>query len=134
MIGLGCGARSYTSLLHYSFDYAVSASEVRGIIDAYVGTSDFSRAEVGYRLDSDEGARRFLIQSLLQAAGMERGDAFERFGGELEVLEARGFLDPAAVADGWLRLSAEGLAWSDAVGPMFFSEAARAAMRAYELK
>ena len=25
---------------------------------------------------------------------------FERFGGELEVLEARGFLDSAAVADG----------------------------------
>jgi oxygen-independent coproporphyrinogen III oxidase len=134
MIGLGCGARSYTSSLHYSFDYAVSASEVRGIIDEYVGTGDFSRAEVGYRLDEEERARRLLIQSLLQADGMERGDAFERFGGELEVLSARGFLDSAAAAQDWLRLSAEGLAWSDAVGPMFFSEAVRAAMRAYELK
>jgi oxygen-independent coproporphyrinogen-3 oxidase len=40
----------------------------------------------------------------------------------------------SAALDGRLRLSAEGLAWSDAVGPMFFSEAVRAAMRAYELK
>ena len=152
MIGLGCGARSYTSSLHYSFDYAVSASEVRGIIDAYVGAGDFSRAEVGYRLDGEEKARRFLIQSLLQAEGLAAGEAgeaveaVERFGGEMEALRARGFLESgagmlgeagaagSAALDGRLRLSAEGLAWSDAVGPMFFSEAVRAAMRAYELK
>lgn len=132
MIGLGCGARSYTSRLHYSFDYAVSASEVRGIIDEYVATADFSRAEVGYLLDEDERARRFLVQSLLQADGMERGDAFERFGAELELLDGRGFL--ASAPDGRLRLTVEGLAWSDSVGPMFFSEPVRAAMRAYELK
>lgn len=130
MIGLGCGARSYTSSLHYSFDYAVSASGVRGIIDDYVATADFGRAGVGYRLDADEKARRFLIQSLLQAPGMDLGDVDERFGAELELLRARGFLASA----GRLRLSPEGLAWSDSVGPMFFSEPVRAAMRAYELK
>ncbi|MEY9895361.1 oxygen-independent coproporphyrinogen-3 oxidase [Catenulispora sp. MAP5-51] len=142
MIGLGCGARSYTASLHYSFDYAVSASEVRGIIDEYVATADFSRAEVGYRLDEDERARRILIQSLLQADGMERGDAAERFGverfederfgAELALLSDRGFL--ASLPDGRLRLTDEGLAWSDSVGPMFFSEPVRAAMRAYELR
>jgi oxygen-independent coproporphyrinogen-3 oxidase len=132
MIGLGCGARSYTSSLHYSFDYAVSASEVRGIIDDYVATSDFSHAEVGYRLDADEKDRRFLIQSLLQAEGMEPSQVSGRFGAEVELLDARGFLEHAQ--DDRLRLSAEGLAWSDSVGPMFFSEKVRAAMRAYELK
>lgn len=133
MIGLGCGARSYTSSLHYSFDYAVSASEVRGIIDEYVATTDFSHAEVGYRIDDDERARRVLVQSLLQAEGLRRNDAAERFGVELETLSARGFLMSEA-PDGRLQLSAEGLAWSDSVGPMFFSEPVRAAMRAYELK
>jgi oxygen-independent coproporphyrinogen III oxidase len=133
MIGLGCGARSYTSSLHYSFDYAVSASEVRGIIDEYVATTDFRHAEVGYRIDDDERARRVLIQSLLQAEGLERGEAVERFGAELETLSARGFLTPEA-QHGRLQLSAEGLAWSDSVGPMFFSDPVRAAMRAYELK
>jgi oxygen-independent coproporphyrinogen-3 oxidase len=136
MIGLGCGARSYTSSLHYSFDYAVSASEVRGIIDDYVATADFSRAEVGYRIDDDERARRVLIQSLLQAEGMERGEAVDgRFGAELEMLNTRGFLASRTDdTDDRLRLSAEGLAWSDSIGPMFFSETVRAAMRAYELK
>ena len=140
MIGLGCGARSYTASLHYSFDYAVSASEVRGIIDEYVATTDFSRAEVGYRLDADEQARRFLIQSLLQADGMERGDAVERFSAELALLNDCGFLESASASaspsepNDRLRLTPEGLAWSDAVGPMFFSEQVRTAMRAYELK
>ena len=39
MIGLGCGARSYTSGLHYSFDYAVDMHQIRGIIDDYVAGS-----------------------------------------------------------------------------------------------
>ena len=45
MIGLGCGARSYTSGLHYSFDYAVDMREIRGIIDDYVSrpAADFGR-------------------------------------------------------------------------------------------
>ncbi|GAA2054570.1 STM4012 family radical SAM protein [Catenulispora yoronensis] len=138
MIGLGCGARSYTSSLHYSFDYAVSASEVRGIIDDYVATEDFGRAEVGYRLDADEQARRFLIQSLLQAEGLEHGEVADRFHVELELLRKRGFLDGDSLTHEQislpLRLSDEGLAWSDSIGPMFFSEPVRAAMRAYDLK
>lgn len=47
MIGLGCGARSYTSTLHHSFDYAVGMHEIRGIIDDYVTTADFAHTEVG---------------------------------------------------------------------------------------
>ena len=39
MIGLGCGARSYTGSQHYSFDYAVSAHEARKIIDEYTATT-----------------------------------------------------------------------------------------------
>ncbi|MBW8803998.1 MAG: STM4012 family radical SAM protein [Catenulisporales bacterium] len=132
MIGLGCGARSYTASLHYSFDYAVSPSQVRGIIDDYVGTRDFSRAEVGYLLDDDERARRILMQSLLQSAGMEQGDVTKPFGAQLDLLMARGFVE--TTTEGHVRLTAEGLAWSDSVGPMFFSERVRAAMRAYELK
>jgi oxygen-independent coproporphyrinogen-3 oxidase len=132
MIGLGCGARSYTSTLHYSFDYAVSASEVRGIIDEYVGTADFNRAEVGFRLDEEEHRRRVLIQSLLQAEGMARGDVgAEHFASELAVLTERGFL---AERGDRLQLSPEGLAWSDAIGPLLFSEPVRALMRDYELR
>lgn len=141
MIGLGCGARSYTSGLHYSFDYAVGAPQVRSIIDAYVATGDFSRAVHGRRIEGDEPRRRYLLQSLLQAAGMPSGDYAARFGStpeadfpaELGDFADRGWLDEAA-GPACLRLSAEGLAHSDAVGPALFSAAVRAAMAAYEAK
>ncbi|MFD9544329.1 STM4012 family radical SAM protein [Streptomyces sp. NPDC060022] len=141
MIGLGCGARSYTSSLHYSFDYAVEMREIRGIIDGFTATEDFSRAEVGRYVDGDEARRRHLLQSLLQAEGMRQDGYRERFGtdpfgdfpGELGAFEERGWLDGSA-GPGLLRLSPEGLAHSDALGPELFSPAVRAAMAAYEVK
>ncbi|WP_418961544.1 STM4012 family radical SAM protein [Streptomyces tritici] len=141
MIGLGCGARSYTSRLHYSFDYAVGMGEIRTIIDAYTATEDFSRAEVGRRVDKSEARRRHLLQSLLQAEGLRLEEYTERFGSspfadfpaELARFEDRGWLDGDAPA-GRLRLSAQGLAYSDGLGPELFSPAVRAAMAAYEPK
>ncbi|MEU0689609.1 STM4012 family radical SAM protein [Streptomyces uncialis] len=145
MIGLGCGARSYTSALHYSFDYAVDAREVRSIIDTYTATEDFGRAVHGRYMtedgDGDEARRRHLLQSLLQADGLARADYRGRFGGdpeddfgaELAGFAARGWLDGGAPA-GVLRLSPEGLAYSDALGPELFSPAVRAAMAAYEAR
>ncbi|MBD0710227.1 MULTISPECIES: STM4012 family radical SAM protein [unclassified Streptomyces] len=141
MIGLGCGARSYTSELHYSFDYAVEMREIRSIIDAYTETADFSRAVVGRWVDAGEARRRHLLQSLLQAAGMPVAEYEERFGsspftdfaGELARFEALGWLD-AQAPEGLLRLSPEGLAHSDGLGPELFSPAVRAAMAAYEPK
>ncbi|MFF2851087.1 STM4012 family radical SAM protein [Streptomyces sp. NPDC058001] len=140
MIGLGCGARSYTSTLHYSFDYAVHAREVRSIIDAYTATEDFAHAAHGRRVDADEARRRHLLQSLLQADGLDRAEYRERFGGDPERdfaaecarFTARGWLD--GTADDRLRLSPEGLAHSDALGPELFSPAVRAAMAAYEVR
>ncbi|MFC8829607.1 STM4012 family radical SAM protein [Streptomyces sp. NPDC057137] len=141
MIGLGCGARSYTSDLHYSFDYAVGMREIRNIIDAYTTTEDFSRAEVGRAVDTDEARRRHLLQSLLQAEGMAVDDYRTRFGSrpdddfpvELDRFAGLGWLDTDA-GPGLLRLSPEGLAHSDALGPALFSPAVRAAMASYELK
>ncbi|WNI27911.1 STM4012 family radical SAM protein [Streptomyces sp. ITFR-6] len=142
MVGLGCGARSYTSRLHYSFDYAVEMREVRTIIDGYTATEDFSHAEVGRYTDGEEARRRHLLQSVLQAGGMRLSEYRERFGSgpeedfpaELALFERRGWLDPDGPAAGLLRLSSEGLAYSDALGPELFSPAVRAAMASYELK
>ncbi|GAA1546020.1 STM4012 family radical SAM protein [Streptomyces albidochromogenes] len=141
MIGLGCGARSYTSALHYSFAYAVDMREIRKIIDDYTATEDFSRAVTGRYVDADEARRRHLLQSLLQAEGMPPADYATRFGAapaddfpvELGRFAALGWLDESA-PEGLLRLSPEGLAHSDALGPELFSPAVRAAMAAYELK
>ncbi|CAM5260670.1 STM4012 family radical SAM protein [Streptomyces griseomycini] len=145
MIGLGCGARSYTAGLHYSFDYAVGMHEIRGIVDDYVSrpAADFARAEYGRRIDTDEARRRHLLQSLLQADGLDVADYRARFGGraprddfaaELSRFAGRGWLEDAGPHAARLRLTPEGLAHSDAVGPELFSPAVRSAMAAYERK
>ncbi|MFD4790467.1 STM4012 family radical SAM protein [Streptomyces sp. NPDC058459] len=141
MIGLGCGARSYTAGLHYSFDYAVGMHQIRRIIDDYTAghAADFAHAEYGRPMTGDEARRRHLLQSLLQADGLAVADYRARFGGrtpaedfpaELARFSDRGWLEPGPV----LRLTPEGLAHSDALGPELFSPAVRAAMAAYERK
>ncbi|MEU6741046.1 STM4012 family radical SAM protein [Streptosporangium sandarakinum] len=141
MVGLGCGARSYTSALHYSHEYAVGTRQVRAIIDDYVrlAPGDFTAANVGFRLGDDERRRRHLIQSLLQAEGLDPAayrarfgtEATADFGAELDRLADRGWLETDA---GWPRLTAEGLAHSDAIGPALFSGAVRELMAGYEAR
>jgi coproporphyrinogen III oxidase-like Fe-S oxidoreductase len=138
MVGLGCGARSYTSSLHYSFDYAVTVGEVRAVLDDYLARpdDDFRFAEFGYRLDDAEQRRRWLLKSLLRAEGVPAADYRARFGTshvtdfpELTTLAARGWLEP-----GLDRLTADGLARSDAIGPWLVSAPVRAAMDGHVLR
>jgi oxygen-independent coproporphyrinogen-3 oxidase len=139
MAGLGCGARSYTSSLHYSFEYAVGAGQVRSIIDSYVSETDFATARVGFTLDGDERRRRHLLQSLLQATGVDRAAYRARFGTDLLTDFAaalapfgdRGWLETSDTA---LRLTPEGLAYSDAIGPALFSARVQTLMDAYEAR
>ncbi len=130
MVGLGCGARSYTSRLHYSFDYAVSVRQVRGILEDYLArpAEDFDVAEVGFALDGTEQRRRWLLKSLLRAPGVVPGDYLARFGtGVDDDFPALRLLRETGHLDGH-RLTAEGLAHSDAIGPWLTSDGVRAAM------
>ncbi|GAA2370916.1 STM4012 family radical SAM protein [Dactylosporangium salmoneum] len=130
MVGLGCGARSYTSALHYSFDYAVGVRPVRAIIEDYLARpeDDFAFAEVGFALDGAEQRRRWLLKSLLRAEGLDAGRYAARFGtGVDEDFPALARLRDAGYVDGH-RLTAEGLAHSDAIGPWLISAGVRAAM------
>jgi coproporphyrinogen III oxidase-like Fe-S oxidoreductase len=135
MVGLGCGARSYTSALHYSFDYAVNASEVRHIIDDYVESADFGTARVGFVLDDGERRRRHLIQSLLQVSGLDRAAYRARFGGDvLADFDLSSFETFVTCDADTIRLTPEGLAHSDAIGPMLFSPQVQGLMNAYEAR
>ncbi|MFI0407900.1 STM4012 family radical SAM protein [Actinomadura sp. 3N508] len=139
MVGLGCGARSYTSRLHYSFEYAVETRLVRSIIDDYVGEDDFTTARVGFELTDDERRRRHLVQSLLQTAGVDRTsyrsrfntDPLDDFQADLTSFQARGWLE---TSDDTVRLTPEGLAYSDAIGPALFSPHVQTLMAAYEAR
>jgi oxygen-independent coproporphyrinogen-3 oxidase len=138
MVGLGCGARSYTTTLHYSFDYAVSVPRVRAVIDDYLSrpAGDFAHAEFGYHLDDTEQRRRWLLTSLLRAPGIDPGGYVDRFGSpvdrdfpQLAELVERGWADA-----GGTRLTGAGLAYSDAIGPWLVSGAVRRAMDGYVLR
>ncbi|SFQ10454.1 oxygen-independent coproporphyrinogen-3 oxidase [Actinomadura madurae] len=139
MVGLGCGARSYTSRLHYSFEYAVGAGQVRSIIDDYVRETDFTTARVGFEVDDEERRRRHLIQSLLQAEGMDRdayrarfgSDPLDDFPADLKSFADREWLE---TSESTVRLTPEGLAYSDAIGPALFSSRVQALMDSYEAR
>ncbi|MEV6350886.1 STM4012 family radical SAM protein [Actinoplanes sp. NPDC051851] len=135
MIGLGCGARSYTRELHYSFDYAVSVGEVRAVLDDYLSrpAEDLAYAEVGFRLDAAEQRRRWLIKSLLRGEGVDAAGYEKRFGTEVpgDFPELARLVERGWAEAGGLRLTAEGLAYSDAIGPWLVSATVRRAMDGY---
>ncbi|MEU4626469.1 STM4012 family radical SAM protein [Actinoplanes sp. NPDC023801] len=138
MVGLGCGARSYTTELHYSFDYAVAVPEVRAVITDYLSrpAGDFRYAEFGFRLDAVEQRRRWLLKSLLRAEGIDPAAYTDRFGSR----HTDDFPQLADLADrGWLNrshtvLTPLGLDHSDAIGPWLVSGEVRAAMGSYLLR
>ena len=138
MVGLGCGARSYTRGLHYALDYAVSSKGIKAILADYLarGDAEFAAADRGFELDAGEQRRRYLLQSILNVEGLDAGRYAARFGSD----PASDFPDLRAFADlglleqqgGSWRPTADGLEWSDALGPWFFSERVRALMAEYE--
>jgi oxygen-independent coproporphyrinogen-3 oxidase len=140
MVGLGCGARSYTRGLHYALDYAVSPKGIKAILADYLsrGDTDFAAAGLGFTLDDDEQRRRYLLQSILNVEGLDAGRYAARFGTDpandfpdLHTFADLGLLDQR---DGVWRPTAAGLEWSDALGPWFFSERVRTLMAEYESK
>jgi oxygen-independent coproporphyrinogen-3 oxidase len=140
MIGLGCGARSYTRALHYSLDYAVGAKGVREIIADYVARepADFARVERGFVLDLDEQRRRYILQSILNAEGLNVECYRESFGRdpaddfpELNTFEGLGLL--ALDVNRWTPTDL-GLERSDALGPWLFSNRVQTLMEEYEAK
>lgn len=137
MVGLGCGARSYTRALHYSFDYAVGVRQVRAILDDYLAAPPeaFDIAPVGIALAAEEQRRRWVIESLLTADGVDHRMYAARFPGtslrdlvDVPALEAAGL---AADSGTRLRLTPLGLAWSDAIGPWLVSPGVRERMESY---
>jgi oxygen-independent coproporphyrinogen III oxidase len=140
MVGLGCGARSYSQSLHYSSEYAVGQTGVREILHDFVQRPDssFDLASHGFRLDRLEQQRRFTIQSLLQVSGLDlnfyrsrfQSDVFQDLAQLLELMP----LEMATRNEKVLKLTALGLERSDAIGPWLYSSHAQQLMQGYELR
>lgn len=137
MIGLGCGARSYTRRLHYSSEYAVKRPGVRSILEAFVerDAASFASADHGIHLDEEDRRRRYAILSLLPVEGLSLQDYRQRFGGDIfehlpqlsELIE-RGLAD---VHGDRFRLTESGIERSDVIGPWLYSRRVLRLMETY---
>ncbi|MCP3772938.1 STM4012 family radical SAM protein [Paenibacillus sp. MZ04-78.2] len=135
MVGLGCGARSYTREVHYASRYGVSYKATQSIIADYISASSYDTADYGYVLNLAEQQRRFVIKALLHREGLERRAYEARFASdpfadrpELSRLLADGF---AVLEDGTMRLTDEGMAYSDAIGDWLISPEVRERMEEF---
>ncbi len=140
MIGLGCGARSYTTGLHYSDEWAVGATGVHAILDQWTRRpdQDFASAWYGFDLDDRDQRIRYLLKSLFRSEGLDLATYRTRFGSEayddhpdldalasFELIEARGER---------LVPTERGLELSDCLGPWLYSERVRNLMGDFRLR
>ncbi|MDK8180079.1 STM4012 family radical SAM protein [Paenibacillus sp. UMB4589-SE434] len=132
MIGLGCGARSYTRTVHYSSRYSVGRSATASIIADYVASADYTHADYGIVLSKDDQQRRFILKALLHTEGLALSSYAERFTSSALVdypeLNLLVHTDLAAIEHEVLRLTDEGLMYSDSIGDWFISPEIRARM------
>ncbi len=138
MIGLGCGARSYTSSLHYSYEYAVGRKVLAKILETYLCRDDraLSKVEYGFRLDQEDRRRRYLILSLLQCEGLNRTAYADQFDADvladfpmLRQLQDHDYLE---IDDDRARLTESGIEYSDAIGPWLASSKVKQLEASYQ--
>jgi oxygen-independent coproporphyrinogen-3 oxidase len=138
LIGFGAGARSYTSEVHYSTDYAVARKETSDIIAAYIECQLGKGEELathGIALTKEERQRRFAILNM--TLGRMCGDRYRSlFGGDLRADFARELdamiVRGCATIDGeTVRLTSKGYKMSSAIGKLFFTGRVEALERAY---
>ncbi|MCU0495772.1 MAG: STM4012 family radical SAM protein [Anaerolineae bacterium] len=137
MVGLGCGARSYTRNLHYSTEYAVGYTGVRAILNDFVDrpTESFRYAYHGCTLNDEEQRRRYLIKSLLQAEGLAL-NAYQAWFttsvfSDFPQLDQLFTLGLATHDDTTLRLTSQGLELSDTIGVWLYSDATHRLIEEY---
>lgn len=140
MIGLGCGARSYTKALHYSEEYGIARNRISDIINSYCTRppNDFTTARYGYLLTLQEQQRRFVIQSLLLCSGLTLSDYTKRFNSscmvDLPQLQELVDLGLATINTEKLMLTTEGMSYADTIGPWLISSEVQQKMQDYDLK
>lgn len=133
MLSCGAGGRSYLGNLHYATPYAVRQQAIADEIDHYIRTTDFMTAANGFLLSTEEMQIRFIIKNLMYYQGVDLAEYEKRFGEKPDRNLFREFTDR-----GWIeetgrivRLTEEGMAYSDYIGQAFISPVVRKLMSEY---
>ncbi len=136
MIGIGAGARSYTSNLHYSTNYAVTRKATKAIIHAYSLKENFETIDYGFRLNKSEQINRFLIKSLIDG-GILYPEVFQQQFGidcfSLPIIQQLRKNKWLKQTENYLQLSKAGMELEDAIGPMFYSKRVKDLTKSFEL-
>lgn len=134
MLSCGAGGRSYLGNLHYATRYTVCQQCIGREIDRYITTTDFTVAQNGFILSKEEQQQRFIIKNLMYYAGIDKAEYDKRFGETLEMipifrqLKERQWIEETADR---IRLTPEGMGFSDYIGQLFISPKIRQLMEAY---
>lgn len=133
MISCGCGGRSYMGDFHFATPFATSRRRIKAILDAYMQTEDFTTVHYGFVLSEEEKQRRYIIKNLMYYRGIEKEDYHRRFGEAASSFSFDALIQEGLAEDkaGFVRLTAEGLAFSDDIGPLFISGEVENLMRGY---
>ena len=133
MLSCGAGGRSYLGNLHYATPYAVRQQAIADEIDHYIRTTDFMTAANGFLLSTEEMQIRYIIKNLMYYRGVDLAEYEKRFGEKPDRNLFREFTDR-----GWIeetgrivRLTEEGMAYSDYIGQAFISPVVRKLMSEY---
>ena len=133
MLSCGAGGRSYLGNLHYATPYAVRQQAIADEIGHYIRTTDFMTAANGFLLSTEEMQIRFIIKNLMYHRGVDLAEYEKRFGEKPDRNLFREFTDR-----GWIeetgrivRLTEEGMAYSDYIGQAFIPPAVRKLMSEY---
>ncbi|GHC03729.1 STM4012 family radical SAM protein [Cerasicoccus arenae] len=127
MVGIGAGARSYTTNVHYCTEYAVGKSGISTIINDFIErtSEEHAHAVYGCELGDDDQQRRYIIKSLLRIDGLDLTAYQRRFSSDalsdlpqLRALVEQGLAHLTHTA---LVLNTEGMELSDSIGPWLYS-------------
>ena len=134
MLSCGSGGRSYLGDLHYATRYTVCQQCIAREIDEYMATTDFTVARNGFILSAKEQQQRFIIKNLMYYMGIDKAEYTRRFGEPID----RTPLFRQLAEQYWIeetperiRLTPEGLGYSDYIGQLFITPEIRQLMETY---
>lgn len=128
-LALGAGGRSYLGNLHYCTPWSQNQPASRQIVADFIARQDKTLINHGYVLSQAEMKRRFVIKNLFFYKGLSLRDYQRQFSSE--VLSDFPLLgdfikqDYCHQQDNRIQLTAQGMALSDQLGPLFISPEVR---------
>ena len=137
-LSIGCGGRSYLGNLHFCTPYYVRQKDCNMQLERYLATKDHRKITHGFFLDKEEEKRRYVIKNILFTSGLNMGNFRKNFGKDvdkefaiLDIWKEKGYLKKEGDT---YKLTTEGMALSDYLGPQLISSNVKGRMEEWENK